>query len=61
MVRRAQEEYDPNILTLPYETFYPGILGQHVDGDLCTKTKEELKGRKYESVEKGWYLLSNCE
>ena len=35
----GQEEYDPDVLTLPYETFYPGMLGQHRDGDLCTKSR----------------------
>lgn len=26
---QGQEEYDPDILLLPYETFYPGQVGQH--------------------------------
>jgi hypothetical protein len=31
------EEYDPESLILSFETFYPGQLGQHPAGDLCTE------------------------
>jgi len=30
------EEYSSESLVLAFETFYPGELGQHPAGDLCT-------------------------
>ena len=36
-VMTGYEEYNPDILVMSYETFYPGQLGQHPAGDLCTK------------------------
>ena len=27
----GQEEYDPDVLILPYESFYPGQIEQHPD------------------------------
>ena len=43
----GQEEYDPDIILLPYETFYPAQLIQHPLGDLCTKRFEELGQAEY--------------
>lgn len=31
------EEYDPEYLLMPYETFYPGQITQHPENDRCTK------------------------
>jgi len=56
----GQEEYDPDIILMPYETFYPAQLIQHPLGDMCTLRYEELKGAEYVVEEKGWYLLPNC-
>ena len=55
----GQEEYDPQIILMPYETFYPGQT-DHPDGDLCTTQKVGRRGR-FEIVERGWYLMPNCE
>ena len=38
----GQEEFDPEYLILPYETFYPGQVGQHPENDLCTKRKKNI-------------------
>jgi hypothetical protein len=54
----GQEEYDPQTLCMPYETFYPAQVTEHPEKDRCTKRKEELgKDDKYVIVENGWYLL----
>jgi len=38
----GQEEYDPDVLTLSYETFYPAQVTEHPLKDLCTKREEDL-------------------
>ena len=39
----GREEYDPNILILPYESFYPGQVGQHPENDLCTRRRKQMR------------------
>ena len=56
-----QEEYDPNILILAYETIYPAPIGQHPIEDLCIKRKKQMRyDQLYDVKENGWYILSNC-
>ena len=38
-----EEEYDPDILMMRYETFYPGQLTQHPEEDRCTKRFSSLR------------------
>ncbi len=39
----GEEEFNPDFLLLPYETFYPGQVGQHPENDLCVKRKPSFK------------------
>jgi len=57
----GQEEYDPDILTMPYESLYPAQAAEHPNKDLCLKKKEEIGNLKYEIVENGCYLLPDCD
>jgi hypothetical protein len=57
----GQEEYDKDVLCLPYESFYPAQVTEHPLKDLCTKQKQDLSADdSYGIVENGWYLLLSC-
>jgi hypothetical protein len=56
------EEYNPDILILSYETFYPAQLGQHPAGDLCTvyTPPDSSLISEVEVIENDWGVLKNC-
>ena len=54
---KGMEVYDPEILMLPFESFYPGQANRPPLDDLCTRWDEDYQDEPFVLYHNGCYLL----